>query len=79
MKHFLLAGTYQDSDRVYLTASHRQAAKGGTVFHRNDYSTLLDIPNEFYKEHFAFNRSTFIYETTLRWKDVRQYCEVITY
>jgi hypothetical protein len=81
--NFLLAGDRtrlsSQNDTVFLQSSHRvkKDPKLVTLYHRNDYSTVLRFPNKFFKENFHFERASSIYHTKLTWKDIpSRYIEV---
>ena len=74
-KLFLTAGKRKDTDKLFLNSGH--VYDNGTIFHKNDYSNIIALPKAFYKEHFKYDRSTWIYRTELSYGDVKQYTHTI--
>lgn len=76
-KTFLIAGKRQDTDQIFLTS--KSVYKGGTIFHNNNFSTLIKLPLDFYKKYFTFDRSTNIYRTKLKFQDIKRFCTIINH
>jgi len=76
---FLKPGREIPNDPVFLTSRHREHARLArqrhTIYHRNDWSTIWTIPVEVMKEHFHYDRSSGIYRTDLKYKDIACYME----
>lgn len=72
---FCLAGKREKPHHpVILFSKQREYRQKFTIFHRNDFSTILEIPIDFFKKHFAYDRWAGIYRTSLTWKDVEKFC-----
>ena len=69
---FIKAGTFRDSDKVFLTSRNRRY-KNQTEFHRNDFQTEFIFPYEFFRKNFKYNKLLGIYENSLTMQDVRPY------
>lgn len=74
-KMFLVAGRRKLTDKVFLQS--KNVFNGGTIFHRNDFSTLIRLPWPFYRKHFIFERSTGIYRTELTYGEIQQFITVV--
>jgi hypothetical protein len=80
--NFLKAGRYTGgmrTERVFFTSNSRRNAKGSTVFHRNEYSSLWRIPLETFRANFCYEASTGIYRTLLTYADIEPYLETISH
>jgi len=76
--NFLKAGRFdRPSERAFLTTHNRQSARGTTVFHRNQYSTVWRIPVPVYRANFRWEPQMGIYRTDLTYGDLAQYAETI--
>ena len=72
----LSGNVYQQlNDKVFLT-SHNRIDRKGRFNHRNDFTTLIDFPKEFYKKHFTFDRGSGIYRSSLKYIDILKYIRV---
>lgn len=74
---FIKAGTFRDSDRVFLTSRSRRY-KNQTEFHRSDIQTIFIFPSDFFRKNFTYNKSSGVYENSLTMQDVRQYVKIET-
>jgi hypothetical protein len=72
--HFRVAGMkkYNDLNTVFLQSKNRLKTLSDAVYHRNDYSTQLQIPHNEFKKYFSFERGSGIYRTDLTWKEVHE-------
>lgn len=72
MIRFDLAGVRKHTDRVFLTTEHRSHKEPTTLFHRNDYHTVLKMTKEVFNTYFKFNPSTYIYDnlTGITWQEL---------
>ena len=75
---FLKAGDFSKvgSELVFLQSRNR-VYRHDTIFHRNDHSTIFRIPSGVFKEHFKYERSSGIYRTALKYKDLTKYTEIV--
>ena len=69
---FLKAGKHDHYSRfdLFLTSENRRKAAKGTVFHRNDYSTVYSFPEDYFRENFKYEHGSGIYRTSLRHCDI---------
>ena len=75
---FELAGKRRKSEQVFLMSDHRKHKINKTIFHRNDYHTVVIIPHDVFKENFSFNRSTYIYDnlTGITWHELEKVADI---
>jgi len=71
---FELAGKRKNNEEVFLMPMHRKYKIERTIWHKNDYHTVLEIPKEVYKKNFKYNPSTGLYEnlTGITWKEMKE-------
>lgn len=72
-KYFYKNGLWPDNEKVFFSAYNSKYYDS-----RNPFYTMFKIPYEFYKKHFQYNRSAYVYKTELHYSDLRQYA-IITY
>ena len=68
---FAKAGTFKDSDKVYFSSRSRKKNLSYGIYHNNDYTTEFIIPQNVFKEHFAFDRSTGVYHNQLTYGQLK--------
>lgn len=80
MKRFELAGKRKDNEPVFLMSLHRTYKANQTIFHHNNYHTVVHIPNNVFKEHFKYNHSSGIYVnlTGMVWAELRRVADIKT-
>jgi hypothetical protein len=61
-----------ENERVFLTSKNRVRKQNNVIYHRNDYHTTITMTKEYFNNNFNFNFSTWIYETDLKWKDLKE-------
>lgn len=73
--NFLQAGRRLNDDVICLYSNQRAAAKSSTIFHENDYSTVLKLPTYIMKENFRYNAKVGRYDnfTRLKYGDVKKW------
>jgi hypothetical protein len=63
---FEKAGKFDYSlEPVFLMSSQRKYKKE-TIFHRNDFHTIIKIPKDVFKKYFKYEAFSGIYRTTLK-------------
>jgi hypothetical protein len=72
--YFRVAGMkkHNDLNVVFLQSQNRLKSLNDSIYHRNDFTTQLQIPQSEFKKNFQFERSSGIYRTKLTWKDVHK-------
>ena len=77
---FELAGYRPDNDKVFLLSHHRKYADSTTIFHRNDYHTIVRMSKDVLKKNFKYERSTGIYRnlTGITWGMLKKVADVET-
>ena len=65
---FELAGTIKTKEKCFLTTKNRYYNKNHTIFHRNDWHTVIEIPIEVFKKYFTYERFSGIYQTFLTYE-----------
>ena len=68
---FAKAGTFKDTDEVYFPSRCRKKNLSYDIYHHNDYTTEYLIPQNVFKEHFTFNRSTGVYYNQLTYGQLK--------
>lgn len=80
MKRFEFAGNRvkRENECVFMTSENRIYKVHRTIFHRNDYHTILCISDSEFKKHFKYNISTGIYDnlTSITWSEISKIAEV---
>ena len=80
MKRFEFAGNQlkRNNERVFMTSENRIYKVPRTIFHRNDYHTILRISDNEFKKHFKYNISTGIYDNLkgITWGEIVKIAEV---
>jgi hypothetical protein len=62
---------------VLLTNRHR-CNLNSSVFHNNNYTTVLKLPLDYFKRHFKYEKQSGIYMNNLSWNDIpSEYLETI--
>ena len=66
---FELAGKRSGVGTVFLTSDHRVYKPQTTVFHRNDYHTIVKMSMDVFKTNFKYDRLSGIYTnlTNITW------------
>jgi hypothetical protein len=59
---FEMAGDYREGRIVYLFSSNRKYTTQSKIYHKNDYHTILEIPEKQFKIMFKYNASKRHYE-----------------
>jgi hypothetical protein len=72
--NFLQAGRRSEDDVIHLYSSQRGAFKNDTIFHNNDYSTVLRIPRWVMRENFKYEAKSGCYVnlTGITYKNLRK-------
>jgi len=67
-KYFYIPGLRSREEQVFFSSYDSK-------FHSacNTYDTIYQIPYEFYKKNFKYNRSTGFYENNLKYSDLEPY------
>jgi hypothetical protein len=81
MVQFEVAGKRNDDDIIFLTYSHRVYKTQSTVFHRNDYHTVLRMNDVVFKKNFRYNRLSGVYKnlTNITWGEIKKIADVNIY
>jgi len=58
---FELAGKRDAGSVVFLTSNHRVYKAQSTIFHRNDYHTIVKMSVDVFKANFKYDRLSGIY------------------
>jgi hypothetical protein len=67
-KYFYKSGLWPDNEHAFFSAHNSKYCNI-----RNPYDAIYQIPYEFYKKNFRYNRSTGIYENNLKYSDLKPY------
>ena len=68
---FEIAGRIDNLDAApFLTSRNRRKKSGMTIFHRNEYTTIIMIPDWTLKKYFKYNRYSGVYFTNLTWREL---------
>jgi hypothetical protein len=59
---FEMAGDYREGRIVYLFSSNRKYTTQSKIYHKNDYHTILEIPEKQFRKMFKYNPSKRHYE-----------------
>lgn len=68
---FEKAGKLNDKEDVFLMSRQRKYKHDQTIFHNNDYHTLVTIPLLFFKQHFKYDHKTRTYKNNLKWSELK--------
>ena len=81
MKRFELAGKRKANEQVFLMSEHRCYNQNRPIFHKNDYHTIVKIPDNIFKTHFRYKHSNGIYEnlTKITWKELDKVANIEVY
>ena len=79
MAEFRISGNVYKkvNENIFLTTNDRVDFKNRYCT-RNDFTTKIKFPKEFFKENFKFDRSAGIYRTSLKYRDILYYIIVET-
>ena len=65
---FELAGKLKVKEKCFLTTKDRYYNKNHTIFHRNDWHSVVEIPIEVFRKYFTYERFSGIYQTSLTYE-----------
>lgn len=67
---FEFAGKVNLQETPFLTSKNRRKKEGMTIFHRNEYHTVLLIPLDAFRAVFSYERFTGIYRTSATYHEL---------
>lgn len=67
---FEFAGSVNLQETPFLTSRDRRKKAGMTIFHRNDYHTVLLIPLGVFRAVFSYDRWSGIYRTSATYREL---------
>jgi hypothetical protein len=67
----------KDTDKVILKSINRIYGYS-IISHKNNY-TYIYIPVKYFENNFKFNHKSWIYETDITWKDLKENSEIETW
>ena len=74
---FSVAGKRNSTDKVFFQAQNKGTLKEcQRVWHRNDFHTVVSIPQNVFKENFLFDSFSGIYRTELTWGELEKIAKV---
>ena len=81
MVRFDLAGRRKDHEKVFLMSDHRSYQEPTTLFHRNDYHTVVKMTKAVFKTNFKYEASSGIYRnlTDITWEKLREVATIETF
>lgn len=80
---FDIAGCRKESDVVFITCRHRRRVYSSTItiYHRNDYHTVVRIKRSIMTVNFLYEADTGIYRNihNITWDELRKIADVELY
>jgi len=77
---FEIAGKRKDNEIVFLMSNQRVYKQRATIFHRNDFHTIIKIDNKIFKKLFKYERFSGIYKnmTGIKWEEFKKIADIKT-
>ena len=76
--YFACAGKFKDGEKVWLSSKQRKYSPKWSIFHRNEYETVIEMPHDIYNELFNYDQTYGSYTANgMTWGELRNYPGVI--
>lgn len=75
------AGSYHNPEYVFLTSGCRSYKLRHTIFHRNDYHSVIRIPVDVFRANFRYEAHSGVYRNLnkITWEELKKIASVETF